>query len=120
MPDATPTEDEGTATGGRTADYEATSLEELEATPHATVFPDAEPRTVRLSLAADERVPTHDHPGRDVLIHVLDGEIALELNDETVAVEAGEFVRFPGETEVSPLARTDATALVVLAPRAGD
>lgn len=114
MSDATTAEDE------RTAEYETTSLAALEATPHETAFPDAEPRVVRLSLSADERVPTHDHPGRDIVIHVIDGEVALDLNDETVELAAGDLVRFPGETQVSPLARTDATALVVLAPRGDD
>ncbi|WP_101297986.1 cupin domain-containing protein [Halegenticoccus soli] len=94
---------------------ETVSLDDLEAEPHAVVFPDAEPRTVRLRLAAGERVPAHRHPGRRVVLHVLSGRLALDLDDETYPVEAGEVIRFDGEREISPLAETDSVALVVLA-----
>lgn len=74
-----------------------------------------EPRTVRLSLSAGERVPAHDHPNRQILFHVLSGEIALDLDDQTYDLAAGDVLRFDGDRGISPEAVTDAEALVVLA-----
>jgi quercetin dioxygenase-like cupin family protein len=83
-----------------------------------SVIVDENPRTVRLDLAAGDAVPPHDHPGEDVVFHVLEGAVALSLDDETYDLEAGDVCRFPGERSVSPEATTDAVALVVLAERA--
>ncbi|WP_226011202.1 cupin domain-containing protein [Halomicrobium salinisoli] len=80
----------------------------------ASLF-EGEPRTVYLSLSADERIPEHTHPDREILFHVLEGEIDLDLDGETHSLEAGEIARFSGEREISPSAATDARALVVLA-----
>jgi len=76
---------------------------------------EGEPRTVHLSLSVDQRVPAHDHPDRQILFHVLDGEIALDLDDETHDLSAGDVLRFDGDRQISPEAVTDARALVVLA-----
>lgn len=80
-----------------------------------TVLFDGEPRTVTLSLAADERVPAHSHPDCTVLFCVLSGAVDLDLDGEPHRLEAGELLRFDGGRQVSPRARTDARALVVLA-----
>jgi len=92
-------------------------LSELEASPHANVFPEAEPKTVLLSLEAGERVASHTHPGRDVVLHLLDGAVELNLDDETRALESGDVVRFEGEREISPAATEPSTALILLARR---
>ncbi|MCU4801900.1 cupin domain-containing protein [Halobacteria archaeon HArc-gm2] len=76
---------------------------------------EGEPRTVHLSLSADQRVPAHDHPDRQILFHVLEGEITLDLDDETHDLSAGDVLRFDGDRQISPKAVTDARALVVLA-----
>jgi len=94
-------------------------LADLDATPHATVFPDAEPRTVRLALDAGERVAPHSHPGRVVVCFTVEGAVTLEFAEESVELDAGDAARFDGEREVSPVARTASTALVVLVPREG-
>lgn len=96
---------------------EITALADLDGEPHANVFPGTEPKTVRLSLAAGERVAAHSHPGRDVVLHLLDGAIELELDDETHTLEANDVARFDGEREISPVATEPSTALIVLAPR---
>lgn len=122
-PDPESATESGSATGSAAVsgpETEHVALAELTAVPQATAFPDHEPRTVRLSLDAGEAVPDHTHPGRDIVFHVLDGRIELELDDETVDVAADELVRFPGECRVSPSAPVDATALVLLAPRANE
>jgi quercetin dioxygenase-like cupin family protein len=95
-------------------------LPDFEATPHANVFPDVEPKTIRLTLDADERVDPHTHPGRDVVFHLIDGAIDLDLDDERHALAAGDVARFDGEREISPVARESSTALVVLAARASE
>lgn len=99
---------------------EITRLSDLDATPHANVFPGSEPKTVRLSLAAGERVDSHRHPGRSVVLAVLDGALELDLDDETHALESGDVARFDGDRAISPRATEASTALVVLAPTAAD
>ena len=91
------------------------SLDDLDARPHAAVF-ESGPKTVRLELEAGDGVAAHSHPGKDVLFHVLDGEMDVEHDGESTTVAAGDVLRFDGERDVAPTAVTDATALVVLAP----
>ncbi|WP_418284682.1 DUF2249 domain-containing protein [Halorubrum sp. DTA46] len=95
-------------------------LADLDGEPHADAFPGKAPKTIRLSLAAAERVPAHDHPDRTVLFHLLSGEVELRLDGEPHRVEDGEIVRFDGEMEVEPVAIEASTALIVLAPRSAD
>lgn len=92
-------------------------LDSLTDRPHATVFPDAEPRTVRLVLDAGESVAPHAHPGRDVLLSVRSGVVELTLDGEEHVLEDGDVARFDGERRVEPTAREPAVALVVLAER---
>ncbi|QLD91046.1 cupin domain-containing protein [Natronomonas salina] len=97
-----------------------TSLSDLESTPHANLFPGDEPKTIRLSLGAGEAVPPHRHPDRQIVLHLLEGTVELALGDDVHELEAGEVIRFDGDQEISPTAVTDATALLVLAPRVDD
>jgi len=94
---------------------EQVRLADLDGEPHAAAFPGREPKTVRLSLDAGQSVPEHTHPDRTVLFHALTGAFEVRLDGEMHAVEAGEIVRFDGETAIEPTATEDATALVVLA-----
>lgn len=93
-------------------------LPELEASPHANVFPDAEPKTVKLSLDAGERVPAHDHPDREIVLYLLDGALRLELDGESHQLTAGDVARFDGARQISPVAEEASTALLVLARKA--
>ena len=92
-------------------------LPSLDAEPHANAFPTSEPKTIRLTLDAGERVDPHTHPGRDIVLYVVDGAIDLELDGDAHALAAGDVGRFEGEREISPVAREPSTALVVLARR---
>ncbi len=74
-----------------------TSIEGLEEAPHAEVFEEHSPRTVRLQLAADERVPKHCHPESDVVLSVRSGAIELTLGDEVYDLESGDVVQFDGD-----------------------
>nr|WP_274326158.1 cupin domain-containing protein [Halosimplex aquaticum] len=96
------------------------ALDDLDGEPHANAFPDAEPKTIRLTLAAGEAVPAHDHPDREIVLYLVEGEIELTLGEETHEVTAGDVARFDGDQDVSPKATEDSTALLVLAERAGD
>jgi len=40
------------------------NLNELDGQPHANVFPDAEPKTIKLTLDAGGEVLSHSHPDR--------------------------------------------------------
>ena len=93
-----------------------TTLSDLTERPHATVFAD-EPRTVRLALDEDEAVAAHSHPGRTVLIYVLEGRLRVALDGDPHEVPAGDILRCDGDREIAPTALDRTTALVVLAPR---
>ncbi|WP_053948279.1 cupin domain-containing protein [Halolamina sediminis] len=95
---------------------EITAIDDLTDTPHAEVFEQRDPRTVRLELDAGEGVPAHTHPGTNVVLHLLDGQLEVSLDDETHELEAGELARFSGERSISPHAVEPSTAIVVLAP----
>jgi quercetin dioxygenase-like cupin family protein len=97
---------------------EITAIDDLTDTPHAEVFEQRDPRTVRLELDAGEEIPAHTHPGMNVVLHLLDGRLAVSLDDETYELEAGELAQFSGERAVSPRAVEPSTAIVVLAPTA--
>lgn len=93
------------------------SLEALESTPHAQVF-DGEPKTIRLALEAGESIAPHQHPDRQIVMHVLEGRLSVSLDDDEYEVNAGELVRFDGAQDIAPEALADSTALLVLATRA--
>jgi quercetin dioxygenase-like cupin family protein len=94
------------------------NLPSLDGEPHANAFPTSEPKTIRLRLDSGERVDPHTHPGRDIVLYVVDGAIDLELDGEPHTLATGDIARFDGEREISPIAREPSTALVVLARRA--
>ena len=93
------------------------TLSEVEGQPHANVFPEAEPKTIRLTLSEGEAVPAHDHPDREIVLYLVEGAIELQLGDETHDLTAGDVARFDGDQEISPRAVRDSTALIVLATR---
>jgi len=93
------------------------AVAELEGQPHANVFPEKEPKTIRLTLPAGEAVAEHSHPGRDIVFYLIEGRIELSLDGETHEVDAGDVARFAGERDISPRALEDSTALIVLAER---
>ncbi|WP_336037456.1 cupin domain-containing protein [Halobacterium yunchengense] len=101
----------------RSPAVEVTAVDALDETPHAEVFDVRDPRTVRLSLAAGDSVPRHQHPDSMVVLYVLDGELELTLGDDQYDLAAGDAVRFDGAQDVSPHAVADARALVVFAPK---
>jgi quercetin dioxygenase-like cupin family protein len=96
------------------------TLSDLEGSPHANVFLDAEPKTIRLTLAEGESVPTHSHPDREIVFYLVEGAIELTLGDTGHELSAGDVARFDGDQDVSPRALEDSTALIVLATRDGD
>lgn len=93
------------------------SVDNLDGDPHANVFPESEPKTIRLTLKEGESVDPHRHPGRDIVLHLLEGAVNLDLDNETFDLAAGDVIRFEGEREVSPYAVEDSVALIILAPR---
>lgn len=95
---------------------DVTNLDDLDATPHADLFPRSPPRTVRLSLDAGEGVPEHRHPGTSIVLHLLDGELEVTIGGDEYALEPDDVVRFSGDQDVSPRAVEDSTALLVFAP----
>lgn len=96
------------------------TLAALDGVPHARAFPDAEPKAIRLTLDADEEIPAHTHPDREIVLYLISGELALSVGNETDTLEAGDIARFEGEEKISPRAIEASTALLVLAPAATD
>ncbi|MFB6141546.1 MAG: cupin domain-containing protein [Halosimplex sp.] len=88
-------------------------LSELDGEGRGVLF-DA-PKTVRLALEAGERVPPHRHPDEEIVCYVVEGELELTLGDDTVELRAGDVARFAGDQDISPAAREDSVALLVLA-----
>lgn len=93
-----------------------TAIDDLTDTPHAEVFEERRPRTVRLELGAGDGVPAHTHPGQTIVLHLLSGRLELSLDDEQYELTPGEIARFSGEREISPQAVEHSTALLVFAP----
>ncbi|NHX36167.1 MULTISPECIES: cupin domain-containing protein [Halolamina] len=98
---------------------EIIAIDELAEAPHAEVFEERRPRTVRLELDAGDEVPPHTHPGTNVVLYLLDGRLDLALDGETHELEPGDVARFSGEREISPRAVEASTALIVFAPTTG-
>ena len=96
------------------------TLSELEGQPHANVFPEAEPKTIRLTLSEGEAVPAHAHPDREIVLYLVEGAIELQLGNETHDLTTGDVVCFDGDQEIAPRAVNDSTALIVLATRSDD
>lgn len=95
---------------------ELTSLTELDTAPHAEVFETRRPRTVRLQLDAEERVPPHTHPGTNIVLHLLTGQLELTVGSDTYELNPEDLIRFSGDQEVSPYAIEASTAVIVFAP----
>jgi quercetin dioxygenase-like cupin family protein len=91
------------------------SVRKLEGEPHANAFPSAEPKTIRLTLAEGEHVEPHSHPDRDIVLYLISGTLELRLDGEPHQLSQGDVVHFDGAQEVSPVATSDSTALLVLA-----
>lgn len=96
---------------------EVRSLSDLETEPHAEVFERPRPRTVRLQLEADQRIPPHRHPGTDIVLHLVTGRIELTLDAEEYELEANDVIQFSGDRSVSPYATETSTAMLVFAPQ---
>ena len=102
-------------TGQSTADAtERVHLPDLDGDGRGVLF-EGEPRTVRLALEAGETVPPHEHPGRDIVCSVVEGELTMTLGDDDHSLTAGDVLRFDGDQDISPTAETDVVALLVLA-----
>jgi quercetin dioxygenase-like cupin family protein len=95
------------------------NIREVEGTPHAQIFPESEPKTIRLTLEEGERVEPHRHPGREIVFYVISGAIELRVGAETHRLDEGDIARFGGEQDISPVATERSTALIVLAHRPG-
>ncbi|MFB6219721.1 MAG: cupin domain-containing protein [Halobacteriaceae archaeon] len=91
-----------------------TALEDPDGTPHADVF--ERPRTVRLALDADQRLPSHEHPDTNIVLYLVSGRLELTLGSDTYTLGAGDLIRFGGNQEISPRAVEPSTALLVFAP----
>jgi quercetin dioxygenase-like cupin family protein len=102
-------------TGQSTADAtECVHLPDLDDDGRGVLF-EGEPRTVRLALEAGETVPAHEHPGRDIVCYVVEGELTMALGEDDHSLIPGDVLRFDGDQDISPTAETDAVALLVLA-----
>ena len=100
----------------RSQPTEAVTLEEVEGKPHARLF-EHEPQTIRLTLEAGDDIAPHQHPDRQIVLHLLEGHLSVTLGDDEHELRAGDVVRFDGNQYVSPTALEDSVALLVLAKR---
>lgn len=96
---------------------EKSNLTALKQTPHADVFEQREPRTIRLQLEAGQHLPSHSHPDTNIVLHLLSGQLELTLDENTYELAPGELIRFSGNQEISPHAVEPSTAVIVFAPQ---
>lgn len=89
-------------------------IPELEGAPHANAFPSEEPKTIRLTLSEGEHVEPHAHPDREIILHLISGTLELRLDGEPYEVNQGDAVHFDGAQDISPIAKADSAALLVL------
>ncbi|MDY6765390.1 MAG: cupin domain-containing protein [Halobacteria archaeon] len=89
---------------------EKVSIRDLKGTV-ARVFD--EPQTLRLKLEGGESRPEHQHPGKEVVLYVVEGSLTLSLGDRTYNLEEGDAIRFSGDQDISPKANEDVSALLV-------
>jgi glyoxylate utilization-related uncharacterized protein len=90
---------------------EKRSLDETDETTVACLFD--VPRTLRLELEEGEQRPEHQHPGKEILLFVHEGELDLRLDGESHTVKEGDAVRFSGERDISPRAVEETVALLI-------
>ncbi|MFC4990476.1 cupin domain-containing protein [Saliphagus infecundisoli] len=93
------------------------SLQELEGEPHSNAFPSEEPKTIRLTLSAGEHVKPHAHPDREIVLYLVTGSLELQLDEEAYHVNEGDVVHFDGAQDISPVAKADSIALLVLSEK---
>ena len=67
------------------------------------------------TLPAGTFVPPHVHPTQDELVHVLDGELVILLDDGEAAARPGDLVRLPMGQSHGIFNRSDATATCLFA-----
>jgi 5-methylphenazine-1-carboxylate 1-monooxygenase len=67
------------------------------------------------TFPAETFVPPHIHPTQDELVHVLDGELVIVLDDGEAAARAGDVVRLPMGQAHGIFNRSDATATCLFA-----
>jgi quercetin dioxygenase-like cupin family protein len=71
------------------------------------------PQTLCLGLDEGDERPEHQHPGKEILLFVHEGELSLLLGDERHRVEEGDAIRFSGDQDISPRAVEDTVAVLV-------
>ncbi|GGL74334.1 hypothetical protein GCM10010840_10530 [Deinococcus aerolatus] len=73
-------------------------------------------RSLLFTLEPGQGIPPHRHPGSQVLLAVLSGEVEVRAPDMQVA-RAGEVLVHDGDGSISLLARQSAQVLVTLLTR---
>jgi len=95
---------------------ESVSLEDafdaIEETWDPHIVAEANDQHVKAARLEGEFVP-HAHEDADELFYVVDGELDIELEDETVHLSAGELVVVPAGVEHKPIAESEARVLLL-------
>ncbi|AZI44551.1 cupin domain-containing protein (plasmid) [Deinococcus psychrotolerans] len=80
----------------------------ITATPHG--------RVLRFTFAAGEGVPTHKHPGAQVVVTVLSGQVEVTA-EESCTLKAAEILTHDGDQPLSLFATQDSSVVVTLIHR---
>jgi quercetin dioxygenase-like cupin family protein len=92
-------------TAATTTPQRAAPPQVIAVTPHG--------RSLLFTLEAGQGIPPHRHPGAQVVLAVLAGEIEV-ATEATQTVKAGEVVAHDGNGSISLLARQPGKVLVTL------
>lgn len=73
---------------------------------------------VHIDLKKGKSIPAHDHVGQEVFLTLAKGLVKITLNETEVHVlEAGEVLRFAGESSIGVYAEQDSEFFVYLINR---
>lgn len=73
-------------------------------------------KIVHIALKKDEKIPAHNHKGKDIFFTTVKGKIELYLGEEneTHIAECGNIIYFNGEENISATSLEDSEAFIYL------
>lgn len=87
----------------------------IEPLAQGKVFENAHAKVMRKVLSKGDTIPSHNHEGDDVVFTVLQGSLAITINEtEQHALKAGEVLLFNGKNFIQGEALEDSVIMVTL------
>lgn len=68
---------------------------------------------IRLVIPAGKEIPTHDVPG-EIMLHCLEGRVALQLDEKTIELAAGQWAYLEGSQHHAVKGIEDSSLLLTI------